>query len=166
MLQEVLTEVAYGRTESITENEVLLPENCLKETFTIMFEDNIDRLEETLSGEYLSLVYGSFYEPLKKMKLGTFSTLLKKSVKVNGKVVQFSTQSDIFRKIALIQQIRSLDLKEVFCYPLGPVPWSLATSAGELMKTNKATLMHELEKGSTSVDAIQRPFATIIDGCS
>ena len=52
----------------------------------------------------------------------------------------------------------------MFCYPLGPVPWSLATSAGELMKTNKATLMHELENGSTSVDAIQRPFATIIDG--
>ena len=46
----------------------------------------------------------NFYEPLKKMKLGTFSTLLKKSVKVktSGKVVQFSTQSNIFGKIALI----------------------------------------------------------------
>ena len=31
-LQEVLTEVAYGRTESINENDVLLPEKCLKET--------------------------------------------------------------------------------------------------------------------------------------
>ena len=59
MLQEVLTEVAYGRIESINENDVLLPENCLKETFTIMVEDNIDRLEETLSGEYFVIVYGS-----------------------------------------------------------------------------------------------------------
>ena len=91
----------------------------------------------------------NFYEPLKKMKLGTFSTLLKKSVKVkmSGKVVHFSTQSNIFGKIALIQQIRPLDLKEVFSYPLGPIPWSLATSAGELMKTRKAALMNELVKG-------------------
>ena len=64
MLQEVLTEVAYGRTESINENDVLLPENCLKETFTIMVEDNIDRLEGTLSGEYLSLVYGSLFHAM------------------------------------------------------------------------------------------------------
>ena len=41
--------------KSINENNVLLPENCLKETFTIMVEDNIDRLEETLSGEYFML---------------------------------------------------------------------------------------------------------------
>ena len=106
----------------------------------------------------------NYYEPLKKMKLGTFSTLFKKSVKVKANV-QFSTQSDIFGKISLIQQLRPLNLKEVFCYPLGPVPWSLlATSACELMKISKATLMHELEKGSTSVDGVQRPFATIIDG--
>ena len=87
-------------------------------------------------------------------------------MKANGKIVQFSAQSDIFGKIALIQQTRPLDLKEVFCYSLGPVPWSLATSAGELMKTSKATLMHELEKGSTSVDCVQRPYTIIIDGMS
>ena len=140
-------------TDKVTSN--LLDAELIGERELLKFQD--ERLEKQTIG---------FYEPLKKMKLGTSSTLLKKSVKVkaNGKVVQFSTQSDIFGKIALIQQIRSLDLKEVFCYPLGPVPWSLATSAGELMKTNKATLMHEFEKGSTSVDAIQRPFATIIGG--
>ena len=57
LLQEVLTEVACGRTESINENDVLLPENCLKETFTIMVEDNIDWLEETLSGEYYIAIF-------------------------------------------------------------------------------------------------------------
>ena len=107
-----------------------------------------------------------FYDKLAKLKLGTFSTLLKKSVKVerNGKITQFSAQSSIFGKIALIQQIRPMNLKEVFCYPLGPVPWSLATSTGELVKTNKSALMHQLEKGSASVDRIPKPFATIIDG--
>ena len=74
------------------------------------------------------------------------------------------TQSDIFGKIALIQQTRKLDLKEVFCYPLGPIPWSIATSAGELMITSKSALMRELEKGLTRVEMVQMPFAGIIHG--
>lgn len=107
-----------------------------------------------------------FFDPLKKLKLGTFTKMLKKTVKVktNGKEVQFSAQSDIFGKIALMQQSRSLDLKKVFCYPLGPVPWSLASSTGELMKTSKSSLMHELEKGLTHVDKVEKPFGCIIDG--
>ena len=107
----------------------------------------------------------NFNEPLKKLKLGTFSSLLKKTVKLkNGRVVQFTSQSDIFGKIALLQQSRDIDLPEVFCYPLGPVPWSLATSSEELIKTNKAALMHHLEKGPTNVERVERPCALVIDG--
>ena len=50
-LQEILTEVTYEKIESTKENEVALPENCIKERFTVLVEDNIDLLEETLSGE-------------------------------------------------------------------------------------------------------------------
>ena len=114
--------------------------------------------------ERLKIQAINIYDPLNKMKLGTFSNLLKKSVKVktSGKVVQFSTHSNIFGKIALIQQFRPLDLKEVFSYPLGPIPWSLATSDGEIMKTSKASLMNELEKGFTNVDGVQGPIATLM----
>ena len=106
-----------------------------------------------------------FYEPLKRLKLGTFTKIMKRPVKTkSGKIVQFSAQSQIFGKIDIIQQTRKLDLKQIFCYPLGPVPWSLGTSTGELVKTSKSTLMHELEKGSTFVDVTPAPVATIIDG--
>ena len=106
-----------------------------------------------------------FYEPLKRLKLGTFTKLKKKSMKTKeGKVIQFSAQSVIFGKIPIIQQTRKLDLKEIFRFPLGPIMWSLAISTGELIKTSKAALMHEVEKGATCVDAIPSPFATIIDG--
>ena len=72
-----------------------------------------------------------YFEPLKKLKLGTFSAM-KKVVKVqtNGKVVQFSAQSNIFGKIALVQQRRDIDLKEAFRYPLCPVPRSIANATG------------------------------------
>ena len=43
-----------------------------------------------------------------------------------------------------MQQNRKDDLKDVFCYPLGPVPWALATSNGELKKVSKSKLMHEI----------------------
>ena len=44
---------------------------------------------------------------LSRLGLGTYMLVLKKSVnsKSYGQVIQFSAQSDIFRKIALIQQI-------------------------------------------------------------
>ena len=103
-----------------------------------------------------------FFEPLRKLKMGKFSSM-KKVIKVwrNGKV---SAQSNIFGKIVLIQQRRKIDLKEVFCYPLGPVPWSLASVTGGMVKTNKTILMHKLERGMTFADAIPKPFASVIDG--
>ena len=51
VLQELLTEVAYNKTENVKEDEVALPDICINEKFTVLVEDNIDRLEETLSGK-------------------------------------------------------------------------------------------------------------------
>ena len=98
----------------------------------------------------------NFYDPIKKLKLGTFSKLITKAVKIksSGKIAQFSVQSNIFGKIALIQHF----------YPLGPVPWSLASCSGELVKTSKSALMHHLEKNSNTCESVQKPFAAIFDG--
>ena len=55
-----------------------------------------------------------FFATLTKLNLGTFTKLLKKTVKMmNGNEAQFSAQSNIFGKIALIQQFRTLNLREV-----------------------------------------------------
>ena len=54
VLQEILTKVAYEKTKSTKENEVTLPENCIKEQFTVLIKDNIHRLEKNLSGELRS----------------------------------------------------------------------------------------------------------------
>ena len=39
----------------------------------------------------------------------------------------------------------NLNMENVLSHPLGPVPWSLATADGALVKTNKAKLLHALE---------------------
>ena len=55
VIQEILTEVAYQKVEHANTDDEILPENCSRWTVTILVEDNIDRLEETLSGKLLSL---------------------------------------------------------------------------------------------------------------
>ena len=79
-----------------------------------------------------------FYELIKRPRLGSFASVRKTvKVKTNSKVVQFSAQSDIFVKIPLMQEIRNVDLNDVFCYPRGPVLWTLATSNRKLIKASK-----------------------------
>jgi len=85
-------------------------------------------------------------------------------VKSNNTIVQFSAQSDIFGKISLIQQNRQIDLKEVFKYPLSPIPWSIAEVNGSRKKCSKSTIMKELEKGRTSIDKVDNSFVPIFDG--
>ena len=55
-LSEIITEVAYSRINK-NDGTVCLPEKCTKGSFTILVEDNIDRNEETLTGEPSVLVY-------------------------------------------------------------------------------------------------------------
>ena len=53
-------------------------------------------------------------------------------VKVKERELQFSSQSEIFGKTALIAQSRSVDLQEIFKYPLGSVPYALGGSMGTI----------------------------------
>ena len=51
------------------------------------------------------------------------------------------------------------------CYPLGPVPWSLATADGKPVKTDKSKLLHCLEGTSNVADSPnQQNSSYIIDG--
>jgi len=108
----------------------------------------------------------SIYEPIKKQNLKTFSSMTKvKVTKVKDRTIPIKAQSDLFGWLAVIMQSRKINLEEVFEYPLGPHPWPLTNLTGGLRKTNKAALLHKLEKG---VDPVERDtltsVSTIIDG--
>ena len=85
-----------------------------------------------------------FYKPIKQLKLSTFSKSKKSvKIKIQDKIVQLTAEKNIFGRIAMMSQHRNIDMKEIFAFP---VPSALADSMGTLKKTNKAILMHELEK--------------------
>lgn len=90
-----------------------------------------------------------FYDLMKKCSLKTFGTVLKKKqTKCNdGRTMILKADRALFGRMVVMGQSRHIDMKELLRYPLGPLPWSLATPDGRLWKTNKSSLaksIHEL----------------------
>ena len=97
----------------------------------------------------------AFYDPIKKLQLKTFSSLQKTAkVKTSNKTMSLKADKALFGRMAVIGQQRNIDLKTVFSYPLGPIPWSLAGMLGEMRKTQKASLLLNLWMTSARVIAI------------
>ena len=71
---------------------------------------------------------------------------------------------ELFGKISLVAQIRSLDMRSVFKFPLGPLPWALAEPIGTLKKTSKATLLHNLEGLVEPLARVSGDYAIVFDG--
>lgn len=105
------------------------------------------------------------FDPMKKLKLATFASMNKiKACKVNSKIIPVQASKELFAKISLVSQMRSLDMRSVFKFPLGPVPWSLAEPIGTLKKTSKASLIHKLEDKVEPLQNISGEHAMIFDG--
>ena len=125
-------------------------------------ETNCKEFEES---RCLSLQTIDFFDPLKQVNLQTFKHL-KKVVKVSARnsLIPLKMDRNLFARMALIGQFRKIDLKEVFKYPLGPLPWSLANAYGLPRKTNEAKLMQLLEKGKAAVERYPENACSICDG--
>ncbi|XP_078679472.1 uncharacterized protein LOC144915103 [Branchiostoma floridae x Branchiostoma belcheri] len=107
-----------------------------------------------------------FHDTIKKSKLQTFSELNKK-VKVKStaaKEIVLKADRALFGQMIVIAESRKLQMRDVLCHPLGPLPWSLATADGSLRKTTKSTLAKELQKNVPAAEEIPQTSACIIDG--
>ena len=106
-----------------------------------------------------------YFDPLKKVKLKSFKDL-KAVRKVHNKnlVLPLRMDRDVFARMALLGQFRQIDMKVVFTYPLGPLPWSLADPYGLPRKTSKAKLSQQLERGITATEKYPENATSIFDG--
>ena len=66
--------------------------------------------------------------------------------------------------MALLGQFRQIDMKVVFSYLLGPLPWSLAVLYGLPRKTSKAKLSQQLERHITVTKKYPENATSIFDG--
>ena len=71
---------------------------------------------------------------------------------------------NLFSRMTLAGQFRKIDLKTVFTYPLGAMPWSLADAFGLIQKTNKAQLAKMLENNVPIAERYPNNASSIYDG--
>ena len=107
----------------------------------------------------------NFFDPLRKMKLKSFKDL-KTITKIRTKDLVVSLQIDraLFARMALLGQFRKIDMKTVFTFPLGPLPWSLADPCGLPPKTNKSKISQQLERRIEVTERYPENATTIFDG--
>ena len=70
----------------------------------------------------------------------------------------------LLARMALAGQFRKIDLKTVFTYPLGAMPWSLADAFGFIRKTNKSQLAQLLQKNISIFERYPANACNICDG--
>ena len=85
------------------------------------------------------------------------------SVKAKDKIIPLKMDKDLFARITLISQYRKVDMKTLFEYPLGPLPWSISDSFGLQRKTNKAKILHKLEPNGILIQDYPLNGTTIYD---
>ena len=68
----------------------------------------------------------------------------------------------LFARLLVTAQARTLNLHEVLCYTLVPVPWSIANKDGMPNKTAKSQLLHALQAES-DYDQEPRQDAVMFD---
>lgn len=93
-----------------------------------------------------------FFKPIKRQKLKTFEDMNKKVVVKTSKLkeLEYHQQGNVAFQLLVLSQNRpeKLDLKEVLRYPLMPVPSSIGTADGYLLKTDKSKGFHHLTRGT------------------
>ena len=126
-------------------NGILATEKLVSDSFND-FKLGTERMD-TFIREQCIEKSKDFSDPLKRINIETFSKLSKcVKYKCKDKHITLVANTNLFAKLIIIMQKSSMDLKEVFKYSLGPFPRTLAGSVGDLKKTNKTALLHELEK--------------------
>ena len=104
-----------------------------------------------------------FFAPLPKLKLRTFASMLQtKSVKMGTTNVTVRADRHLMARMLVVAQNRSMDLHHVLSYELGPVPCSIATVDGGLVKTTKSSLLSLLEKDVPVADGIPNEAAWMV----
>jgi len=58
-----------------------------------------------------------------------------------NKSIQVKAERNLLGILLMLSQENELSLLKLFEYPLGPIPWSIATADGGMVKTSKAQLM-------------------------
>ena len=90
----------------------------------------------------------TFYDRIPRVAWNSFNSKgTKSTIKIGGKVKNVTVQRDILGFLAAksSKDQEPVDIDKALCYPLAPVPLSLATADGEMRSTTKSKLMDPID---------------------
>ena len=101
----------------------------------------------------------SFWDRIPQLKVKTFEVTTKKFQfkAANDKVVTVGADRDLFGRLLIAANVMQINLKEVLCHELSPIPFSLAHHDGSLRKTTKSALEGLIE-AKVNLCARLQPF--------
>ena len=110
-----------------------------------------------------------FQDVIKRLNRSTFKSMAvhKKMTTTQQKTVEIKAERNLLGRLLFLSQEHDISLPKLFEYPLGPIPWAIATAGGGMTKTNKAKLMHHLESLGTPCNETNNTLKnaiTIVDG--
>ena len=112
----------------------------------------------------------SFWHAIPSLKIKTFSSTMKKTTikGTNEKLVAITEDRDLFGRLLIVSNARQVNLREILCFELSSVPYSLAHTDGTLRKTTKSVLLQILENDVTVEPRLTSlptmPTVYILDG--
>ena len=71
-----------------------------------------------------------------------------------NKLIEVRAERNVFAQLVMLTLKNDIDLEMTMSYQLGPVPRTLATADGPLLKSDKAKLLHNLEG---TIEASEKP---------
>ena len=117
--------------------------------------ENIGRKRlESFIAERIETNHTDFYATIKKSNLKTFQEQKKvATLKILNYKISIRTNRETFARLILIQQQRSVSLRDVLQYKLGPLPLSIGIYDDTLRKTQKSKLFKRIHPDIPLCDA-------------
>lgn len=125
--------------------------------------------DEQVCRETIEHKRGQFWDTIEKLKVKNFnSTTNNVQLKaVHDKLVTVGADRELFGRLLIAANVGQINLKDVLCYELSSVPFSLAHQDGTLRKTTKSVLAGLIESKVTvcpRLHSFPRDTVHLIDG--
>jgi len=108
-----------------------------------------------------------FHDPIKKQNFNRFQSMAAKC-KVSTtqkKTIQVKAEINLLGRLLMLSQKNDISLQKIFKYPLGPIPWAIATAEGSFVKTDQSKFMHHMEGKAMKPDSPAKEISVyFIDG--
>ena len=74
--------------------------------------------------------------------------VVKKLTGSQRKSFELKADRNLLGRLLILSQTAEISLPKLFCHPLGPIPWALATADSNMVKSSKAQIMHHFGKST------------------